>query len=86
MPRTARHQVTVLLDEADGERFAAYCSQRGFKKSTLIVRLIREHLERESFALQPNLFEQGKGRGEVPSQPGGTPRLSTTQTVKRGHG
>ncbi len=60
MPRSGRNQVTVLLDDPDEERFSAYCAQRGFKKSTLIVRLIREHLDREGFALQPTLFEQEK--------------------------
>jgi hypothetical protein len=55
MPRSGRHQVTVLLDDPDEERFSAYCTQRGFKKSTLIVRLIREHLDREGFATQGSL-------------------------------
>ncbi len=42
---TARVQVLLPADE--GERFAAYCARNGFKKSTLIARLVREHLERE---------------------------------------
>ncbi len=49
------HKVTVLLDTQTAELFSEYCRQRGFKKSTLILRLIREHLSAESFALQPNL-------------------------------
>jgi len=57
MSRADKKQVTVLLDPMVEERFSAYCDQRGFKKSTLIVRLIREHLDREGFAAQPNLFE-----------------------------
>ena len=42
-------KVTVLLPDDDSKRFAAYCESKGFKKSTLIVRLIREHLDRENF-------------------------------------
>jgi hypothetical protein len=30
-------------------QFERYCDARGHKKSTLIARLIREHLEREGF-------------------------------------
>lgn len=33
-------------DEAS--RFEKFCEARGHKKSTLIARLIREHLDRES--------------------------------------
>jgi hypothetical protein len=58
MPKPSRYQVTVLLDEPAEERFSAYCAQRGFKKSTLIVRLIREHLDREGFASQPSLLDR----------------------------
>ena len=39
-----RDKVTVLLDRDEFERFDAYCRRMGFKKSTLIARLIREHL------------------------------------------
>lgn len=49
-------RVTVLLPKADSLRFAAYCEERGFKKSTLIVRLIRDHLDRERFQSQAELF------------------------------
>lgn len=45
MPQPAR--VNVILPEAEAKRFDVYCKTKGFKKSTLIVRLIREHLERE---------------------------------------
>ena len=40
-------RMTVLLDEEVDARFTAFCQDRGFKKSTLAARLIREHLERE---------------------------------------
>lgn len=40
-------RMTVLLDEEVDARFTAFCEDRGFKKSTLAARLIREHLDRE---------------------------------------
>lgn len=49
-------RVTVILNKEDGELFDAYCEQRGFKKSTLINRLIREHIENSDFRLQKELF------------------------------
>jgi hypothetical protein len=51
-------KVSVLLSPAEEDRFSAYCSERGFKKSTLIARLIREHLDGENYAPQPALFEE----------------------------
>ena len=49
-------RVHVLLPAPQGERFEAYCRSKGHKKSTLIARLIREHLDRERFEVQPELF------------------------------
>jgi hypothetical protein len=49
-------KISVLLAPEEAERFSAYCQERGFKKSTLITRLIREHLDRERYWLQQNLF------------------------------
>jgi len=43
----------------DSERFGAYCRERGYKKSTLVARLIREHLDSEGFV----------GRGERKAGP-----------------
>ena len=40
-----RVKVSVLLDSEEFERFDAYCRETGFKKSTLIARLIRDHLD-----------------------------------------
>lgn len=54
MSETVRIQVLMPRDEAD--RFEAYCRDRGFKKSTLIARLIREHLTQEHFTQQQDLF------------------------------
>lgn len=44
------------MPEADAATFEAYCEERGYKKSTLIVRLIREHLAREGYPEQPSLL------------------------------
>jgi metal-responsive CopG/Arc/MetJ family transcriptional regulator len=44
-----RNKITVLLDKDEFQRFDSYCDKRGFKKSTLIVRLIREMLDKEGF-------------------------------------
>jgi hypothetical protein len=46
------HRVQVLLRAGEAERFARFCLQRGYKKSTLIARLIREHLNQEGFEKQ----------------------------------
>lgn len=54
MPTPAR--VHVLLSDPEAERFGAYCREKGFKKSTLIVRSIREHLDRERFEAQHGAF------------------------------
>ena len=48
-------KVTVLLDVQEFQRFESYCEERGFKKSTLAARLIREHLDREVFNPQQQL-------------------------------
>ncbi len=47
-----RYQITVLLDQEEHVRFKAYCDERGFKKSTLVARLIRDHLDNEGYRLQ----------------------------------
>jgi hypothetical protein len=56
-------RVHVLIPDEEAERFEAYCRAKGFKKSTLIVRLIREHLDREHFEAQQELFEQTRRQG-----------------------
>lgn len=56
--RTAKPpKVSVLLTPDEAERFEAYCRSRGFKKSTLIARLIREYLDSERFQVQRTLFD-----------------------------
>lgn len=59
-------RVHVLLSNDEAKRFDAYCRLKGFKKSTLIVRLIREHLDRENFEAQQNLFERSARRVATP--------------------
>ena len=46
-------KISVLLDSKEFDRFDAYCQERGFKKSTLIARLIRDHLDESVFDGQP---------------------------------
>ena len=48
-------KITVLMDEHEFQRFERYCEERGFKKSTLAARLIREHLDHEAFNFQQQL-------------------------------
>ena len=58
-------RVTVILSDDDARVFEAYCEQNGFKKSTLINRLIKEHIENSGFVLQPDLFRgAGKSGGQ----------------------
>ena len=49
-------RVQVLMSHDEAERFESYCRDRGFKKSTLIARLIREHLDSEHHWPQKELF------------------------------
>lgn len=56
-------KITVLLPHDEFSRFDAYCAERGFKKSTLIARLIRDHLDREGFAVQQELLKLDMGPG-----------------------
>lgn len=56
-------KITVLLLDDEYRRFDAYCKAKGFKKSTLIARLIREHLVREGHETQRDLFRE-PGREE----------------------
>ncbi len=50
-------RIQVLMSPDEAERFEDFCRERGFKKSTLIARLIRDHLEQENFKPQKELFE-----------------------------
>jgi hypothetical protein len=56
-------RIQVLMPRNEADRFEEYCRERGFKKSTLMVRLVRDHLEQEKFKPQHELFEaSGEGR------------------------
>ena len=57
-----KQKITVLLSEAEFSRFDQFCSQNGFKKSTLIARLIREHIDSTGFAIQGELIENSNDR------------------------
>ena len=51
-------RVQVLIPKAEADRFDAYCREKGYKKSPLIARLVREYLDREGFNPQPDVFNQ----------------------------
>lgn len=54
-------RIQVLMPKAEAERFDAHCREKGYKKSPLIARLIREYLDSEGFNPQPDLFSRDKG-------------------------
>ena len=47
--------MTVILEADEFERLDAYCAKRGYKKSSLAARLIRDHLDNEGFRVQEEL-------------------------------
>ena len=42
-------KISVVLTDGEFGRFEEYCRERGFKKSTLIAKLIRNYLDLEHF-------------------------------------
>jgi hypothetical protein len=64
-------RVTVILDDAEAETFEAYCEAKGYKKSTLICRLIREHIENSDFRYQRDLFPRISTKRDVDGTKGG---------------
>ena len=58
-------KITVLLSDEEFARFDAYCRERGYKKSTLLARLIRQYLDMEGFGVGResalNRFARGPG-------------------------
>jgi hypothetical protein len=58
-------KVTVLLAPDEFERLDNYCRDRGFKKSTLIARLVRQYLDMEGYGVprDPNRNPFGRGSG-----------------------
>jgi metal-responsive CopG/Arc/MetJ family transcriptional regulator len=53
-------KISVLLDQEDYERFDSYCRTRGYKKSTLASKLIRDLLDREQGPTTREMFDTGK--------------------------
>lgn len=65
-------KISVLLTDDEEVRFCSYCEEKGHKKSTLIARLIREHLKKEGYAAQTSLFGGVQGAptfGKSPASP-----------------
>jgi len=54
-------KISVLLKPEEAARFDAYCEEKGYKKSTLVARLIRDHLDQEKYAMQRAMFENRGG-------------------------
>lgn len=52
-------RITVLLEEEIDAQFTAFCRSKGFKKSTLAARLIREHLALEA------VYSEGANGGKA---------------------
>ncbi|WP_156510548.1 hypothetical protein [Labrenzia sp. OB1] len=50
-------RIQVLISKEEADRFEAYCREKGFKKSPLIVRLIREHMNQAGYQTQRVLFK-----------------------------
>jgi len=65
MAKESPVKVTVLLATDEFERLDNYCRDRGFKKSTLIARLIRQYLDMEGYGVtrDPNRNPFGRGPG-----------------------
>jgi len=60
-------KISVVLQPQEFDRFDAFCRAQGYKKSTLIVRLIRELMDREGFATQTSLpFGESRTPGSEP--------------------
>ena len=51
MAKKAANKVTVLLPDEEFARLDAYCRERGYKKSTLLARLVRQYLDLEGFGV-----------------------------------
>jgi hypothetical protein len=65
MAKQSPMKVTVLLAPEEFERLDHYCRDRGFKKSTLIARLVRQYLDMEGYGVprdpNRNPFSRGPG-------------------------
>ncbi len=62
MGKTPQAKISVLLSDQEYERLHGYCHDRGYKKSTLVARLIRQYLDMEGYGTQqPTAFSRGGG-------------------------
>lgn len=60
MAKKTHTKISVLLSDLEYERLDAYCHDRGYKKSTLVARLIRQYLDMEGYGAQPpSAFARG---------------------------
>ena len=57
--KPSQNKVTVLLSDEEFDRLDSFCRERGYKKSTLIARLIRQFLDMEGYG---GTREQNAGR------------------------
>jgi hypothetical protein len=48
-------RVTVILEAAEYARLCGYCQDHGYKKSTLIARIIRDYLDALAYPTQQAL-------------------------------
>lgn len=67
MAKKTPTKVTVLLSDEEFDRLDNYCRDRGFKKSTLIARLVRQYLDMEGYGVPrdpsgANRFGRGPGQ------------------------
>ncbi len=64
MTKKTQTKISVLLSDHEYERLDTYCHDRGYKKSTLIARLIRQYLDMEGYGTQqPSPFTRGGRAG-----------------------
>ncbi len=63
-------RISVLLPPDVFRRFNAYCADQGYKKSPLIARLIREHMDEESVSAHG---ERDTSRGDDGTRKRGRP-------------
>jgi hypothetical protein len=59
--KKSQTKISVLLSDAEYQRLDAYCRDRGYKKSTLAARLIRQYLDMEGYGAQSPATPFGRG-------------------------
>ncbi len=60
MAKKTQTKISVLLSDHEYERLDTYCRDRGYKKSTLVARMIRQYLDMEGYGGQPaSAFSRG---------------------------